>query len=144
MLPRTGVFPVRGPFGNASGHNLAMAGSLGTHQGTILPWPAARERIGMISCRGRQLGNASGRYLATARRRMIATEVHRRPISDRNGDERPMPKTPFMLLKGLIAFLSAMRLLPKLLITLRRRLTSTMKPAHKYAQGGNTEGKEEL
>ena len=46
MLPRTGVFPVRGPF-----------------------------------------GNASGRYLAMARRRMIATEVHRRPISDCNGPE---------------------------------------------------------
>ena len=57
----------------------------GTHRGTILPWPAARERIGMISCHGRQLENASGRYLAMARRRMIATEVHRRPISDRNG-----------------------------------------------------------
>ena len=82
MLPRTGVFPVRGPFVNASGRNLAMAGSLGTHQGAILPWPAARERIGMISCHGRQLENASGRYLAIAMRRMIATEVHRRPISD--------------------------------------------------------------
>ena len=44
-----------------------------------------RERIGAISCHGRQLENASGRYLAMARRRMIATEVHRRPISDCNG-----------------------------------------------------------
>ena len=44
-----------------------------------------RERIGAISCHGRQRGNASGRYLATARRRMTATEVHRRPISDCNG-----------------------------------------------------------
>lgn len=102
-----------------------------------------RERIRAISCHGRQRGNASGRYLAMARRRMIATEVHRRPISDCNGDKRPMPKTPFMLLKGLIAFLSAMWFLPKLLITLRRRLTSTMKPAHKDAPRGNAEGKEE-
>ena len=70
---------------------------------------------------------------------MIATEVHRQPISDCNGDKRAMSGTPFVLLKGLIAFLSAMRLLPKLLITLRRRLTSTMKPAHKYAQGGGTQ-----
>ena len=59
----------------------------GTHRGAILPWPAAWERIGMISCHGRQLGNASGRYLAMARRRMIATEVHRRPISDCNGSK---------------------------------------------------------
>ena len=44
-----------------------------------------RERIGAQSCHGRQHGNASGRYLAMARRRMIATEVHRRPISDCNG-----------------------------------------------------------
>ena len=57
----------------------------GTHRGTILPRPAARERIGAISCHGRQHGNAPGRYLAMARRRMIATEVHRRPISDCNG-----------------------------------------------------------
>ena len=57
----------------------------GTHQGTILPRPAAWERIGAISCHGRQLGNASGRYLAIAMRRMIATEVHRRPILDCNG-----------------------------------------------------------
>ena len=33
---------------------------------------------------------------------MIATEVHRRPISDCNGDERAMPATPSALLKGLI------------------------------------------
>ena len=57
----------------------------GTHRGDILPWPAARERIGAISCHGRQLGNASGHNLAMAMRRMIATEVHRRPISDCNG-----------------------------------------------------------
>ena len=56
----------------------------GTHQGVILPWPAARERIGAIPCHGRQLENASGRYLAIAMRRMIAAEVHRRPISDCN------------------------------------------------------------
>ena len=43
------------------------------------------ERIRVQSCHGRQHGNASGRYLAMARRRMIATEVHRRPISDCNG-----------------------------------------------------------
>ena len=57
----------------------------GTHRGDTLPRPAARERIGAIPCHGRQLGNAPGRYLAMARRRMIATEVHRRPISDCNG-----------------------------------------------------------
>ena len=38
----------------------------GTHRGAILPWPAAWERIGAISCHGRQLGNASERYLAMA------------------------------------------------------------------------------
>ena len=38
----------------------------GTHRGDILPRPAARERIGAISCHGRQHGNASGRYLAMA------------------------------------------------------------------------------
>ena len=58
----------------------------GTHRGAILPWPAAWERIRAQSCHGRQHRNASGRYLAMARRRMIATEVHRRPISDCNGD----------------------------------------------------------
>ena len=57
----------------------------GTHRGDILPRPAARERIRAQSCHGRQLENASGRYLVMARRRMIATEVHRRPISDCNG-----------------------------------------------------------
>ena len=76
-------------------------------------------------------------------RRMIATEAHRRPISDRNGNERAMPRTPSVLLKGLIAFLSTMRLLPNLLIILRSVPTSTMKPAHKDAPRGNTEGKEE-
>ena len=30
MLPRSGAFPVRCPFGNASGRNLATAGSTGT------------------------------------------------------------------------------------------------------------------
>ena len=56
-----------------------------THQGDILPWPAARERIGAQSCHVRQPGDASERYLVTARRWIIATEVHRRPISDCNG-----------------------------------------------------------
>ena len=36
----------------------------GTHRGDILPRPAARERIGTISCHGRQLENASGHNLA--------------------------------------------------------------------------------
>ena len=58
----------------------------GTHRGDILPRPVARERIRPQSCHGRQRGNASGRYLAMAMRRMIATEVHRRSISDCNGD----------------------------------------------------------
>ena len=52
------LFASGGPFGNASGRYLAMASSLGMHQGTILP----------------------------SRHRMIATEVHRRSISDCNGD----------------------------------------------------------
>ena len=38
--------------GNAPGHNPAMAGSLGTHRGDILPRPAARERTGAICCHG--------------------------------------------------------------------------------------------
>ena len=112
MLPRTGVFLVRGPFGNAPGHNLAMAGNLGTHQGTILPWPAARERIGMISCHGRQLENASGRYLAIAMRRMIATEVHRRPISDCNAALAAKAPAPHLTPKQMLAVrLCAARLL---------------------------------
>ena len=57
----------------------------GTHRGDILPRPAARERIRAISRHGRQPGNVSEHNLAMARRRMIATEVHRRPISDCNG-----------------------------------------------------------
>ena len=57
----------------------------GMHRGTILPWPAAWGYIRAQSCHGRQPGNASGRYLAMARRWIIATEVHRRPISDCNG-----------------------------------------------------------
>ena len=36
----------------------------GTHQGTILPWPAAWECTRAQSCHGRQHGNASGRFLA--------------------------------------------------------------------------------
>ena len=115
----------------------------GMHRGTILPWPAAWGYIRAQSCHGRQLGNASGHNLAMARRRMIAAEVHRRPISDCNGDERAMFGTPFVLLKGLIAFLSTMRLLPILLIILRSVPTSTMKPAHKDVPRGNAEGKEE-
>ena len=78
-----------------------------------------------------------------AMRRMIAAEVHRRPISGCNGDERAMFKTPFVLLKGLIAFLSTMRLLSNLLIIMRSVPTSKMKPAHKDAPRGNAEGKEE-
>ena len=71
----------------------------GTHQGDILPrpaareriraisrhGPAARERIGAISCHVRQPGNASERYIAMAMRQMIATEAHRWLISDCNG-----------------------------------------------------------
>ena len=127
-------------------HELAFFSSevpSGMHRGTILPWPAAWGYIRAQSCHGRQLGNASGRYLAMAMRRMIATEAHRRPISGCNGDERAMFKTPFVLLKGLIAFLSTMRLLSNLLIIMRSVPTSTMKPAHKDAPRGNTEGKEE-
>ena len=45
-------FPSEAPFGNASGRYIAVASSTGTHQGTILPWPAERERIGAISCHG--------------------------------------------------------------------------------------------
>ena len=58
----------------------------GTHEAKKLPRIAARESTAAISCHGRQHRNASGRYLAMARRRMIATEVHRRSISDCNGD----------------------------------------------------------
>ena len=44
-----------------------------------------RERIRAQSCHDRQHGNASGRYLAMAMRRMIATEAHRRLVSGCNG-----------------------------------------------------------
>ena len=47
MLPRTGVFLVRGPFVNASKRYLAMASSLGMHQGTISP---SRRRGGATRC----------------------------------------------------------------------------------------------
>ena len=45
ILPRTGVFPVRGPFKNASGHNLAIARHRGTHFASILPPPNSRKRV---------------------------------------------------------------------------------------------------
>ena len=45
ILPRTGVFLVRGPFGNASEHNLAIARHRGTHFASILPPPNSRERV---------------------------------------------------------------------------------------------------
>lgn len=45
ILPRTGVFPVRGPFENASGHNLAIARHPGTHFASILPPPNSREHV---------------------------------------------------------------------------------------------------
>ena len=38
-------FPVRGPFENASGHNLAIARHPGTHFASILPLPNSRERV---------------------------------------------------------------------------------------------------
>ena len=45
ILPRTGVFPVRGPFGNTSEHNLAIARHPGTHFASILPPPNSREHV---------------------------------------------------------------------------------------------------
>ena len=45
ILPRTGVFLVRGPFGNASEHNLAIARHRGTHFASILPLPNSRKRV---------------------------------------------------------------------------------------------------
>ena len=63
---------------------LAKISCIRIHEGDILP------RSGAFPVRG-PFGNASGRYLAMARRRMIATEVHRRPILDCNGDKRACP-----------------------------------------------------
>lgn len=61
MLPRTGVFLVRGPFVNASGRYIAMAGSLGTHQDDILPWPGrGGARRGACCQQGRSCGPGKG------------------------------------------------------------------------------------
>ena len=57
----------------------------GTHRSDILPWLAAWEYTRTIFCHVRQPENASGRYLAMAMRRMIATEVYRWLISDCEG-----------------------------------------------------------
>ena len=75
----------------------------GTHRGTILPWPAAWERTRAQSCHGRQRGNAPGRYLAMARRRMSATEVHRRPISDCNAALAAKAPAPHLTPKQMLA-----------------------------------------
>ena len=75
----------------------------GTHRGTILSWPAAWERTRAQSCHGRQLGNTPGRYLAMARRRMIATEVHRRPISDCNAALAAKAPAPHLTPKQMLA-----------------------------------------
>ena len=45
ILPRTGDFPVRGHFRDAWSAKLATDCRPGTHQGSILPSPGARERI---------------------------------------------------------------------------------------------------
>ena len=55
ILPRTGAFPARGSFGNASGRYLAMVDGPGTHRGDTLPLLAARERTTAIPCHGRPL-----------------------------------------------------------------------------------------
>lgn len=78
-------FPSEAPSGTHRGDILPWVGSTGTHQDDFLPWLAAWEYTRTISCHGRQLENASGRYLAIAMRRMIATEVHRWLISDCEG-----------------------------------------------------------
>ena len=75
----------------------------GTHRGDTLPRPAAWERTGAISCHGRQLENASGRYLAIAMRRMIATEVQRRPISDCNAALAAKAPAPHLTPKQMLA-----------------------------------------
>ena len=82
ILPRTGDFPVRGPFRDAWSAKLATDCRPGTHRGGILPrqgtWgriarePCHRrtpgERISRAFCHRRVPGNASGRNLAIARR----------------------------------------------------------------------------
>ena len=57
MLPGRGAFPVRGPFGNASRRDLAMADSPKTHRGEILPLSDAGERISRAFCHRRAPGH---------------------------------------------------------------------------------------
>ena len=64
MLPRTGAFPVRGPFGNAWGGETARDRRLETRHGDILPLSDAGERISRAFCHRQASGNAPRRYLA--------------------------------------------------------------------------------
>ena len=82
ILPRTGDFPVRGPFWDTWSEKIAPDCRPRTHRGGILPRQSARERIAREychcqsgqeriraqSCHRRTLGNASREYFAIVER----------------------------------------------------------------------------
>ncbi len=61
ILPRTGDFPVRGPFRDAWSAKLATDCRPGTHLGEILPRQSARERIAREPCHHRTPGERISR-----------------------------------------------------------------------------------
>ena len=104
ILPRTGVFLVRGPFGNASEHNLAIARHRGTHFASILPPPNSRERVedmcaypnasvdaaaveepGVGACGH---GGGAGGTAASGRRRSAGAALARHPLSAETAGRR--------------------------------------------------------
>ena len=74
MLPRTGDFPVRGPFRDAWSEKIATDCRPGTHFASILPSASTREHTVVKSCHGKALGNAPREYIATASQAKNASE----------------------------------------------------------------------
>ena len=69
ILPRTGDFPVRGPFWDAWSAKLATDCRPGTHRGEILPRIVAWERIARAYCHCRMPGNAFCEHFTIGERR---------------------------------------------------------------------------
>ena len=90
MLPRTGDFPVRGPFWDAWSEKIATNCRLRTHQDKILPLPVGRERISRISCHCRTPGNAYRVHFAIGERR----GMHQGMILPRLGARAERPHAP--------------------------------------------------
>ena len=68
MLPRTGDFPVRGPFWDAWSEIIATNCRPGTHQGEILPRQDPQERTAREYCHGKAPGSAQRRRPASCLR----------------------------------------------------------------------------